>query len=131
MTDELTPDRFRMLCDSYGGTIVRWPQPVRVQAQALATHAPFRMMLVDAQCLDELLDSWSMAPPPVELRARILAKRPRPLIHRLRLWWAGLGIATALAGAAMGSVAAASVVPADRYISEEATAFGNFVGGDN
>lgn len=125
MTEPLTESRFVELADAYGSVIARWPEAVRAQAMEMAKHPRMQAVLADAERLDAQLDLWTVPSPDPAFAARILGNRPtRSISRRARLWWSGIGIATALAGAAAGSVAAAVVLPAGHAASDDATAFG-------
>lgn len=124
MTEPLSPERFAELADAYGGAVARWPEGVRFAALALARDPAMAAMLAEAERLDAPLDAWRVAPPSPALCAVILERRPRPWGRRARLWWSGLGIAAAAAGAVAGSIAVAATLPAD-HGAEESTAFGN------
>ena len=125
--NELTPARFAALAEAYGGDIGRWPAEERTAALRLAANPSMQALLTEAGQLDARLDAWRITLPSAELRAGIMRSWPRPLSRRAKLWWSGVGIATALAGAAAGTVAAAAVVPAD-HGGEPATAFGDVAG---
>jgi hypothetical protein len=125
MTDPMTEARFLALADAYGGVIARWPEAERAAALTMAGSPSMQAVLADAQRLDEQLDLWRVEVPAAALRERVLATRRVPLSRRARLWWSGIGIATALAGAAAGSVAASAALPSDHGISDDATAFGD------
>ncbi len=122
---ELSPARFAALAEAYGGDIGRWPEETRAAAFRMAADPAFQAMLVEAGRLDLRLDLSRTEPASAELRARIIRSWPRPLSRRAKIWWSGIGIATALAGAVAGSMAAAAVLPAD-HGGEPATAFGDF-----
>jgi hypothetical protein len=129
MTEPLTLDRFRALADAYGGVIDRWPVGARAAAMRMAADPVAQAILVDAGALDVALDAWMVPAPSAALRDLVMpvALPAARAWRRAKLWWSGIGIATALAGAAAGSVAAAAVAPADPP-SEAATAFGDLGG---
>lgn len=129
MTETLTLERFRKLAEAYGAIIARWPAEAREAALLMAGDPRARAILDEAAALDAALDRWTVPAPAAEARERMLpAARPVAAAwRRARLWWSGIGIATALAGAAAGSVAAAAVSPADGP-GESATAFGELGG---
>jgi hypothetical protein len=132
MTDPLTPARFAELAEAYGGTIARWPEAVRADAIRLAADPALRALLEEQDRLDARLDLWRIEAPDPALRQRIAARRPIAFSRRARLWWSGLGIATALAGATAGSIAAAAAVPAASAVAgDETTVFGNDVVQEN
>lgn len=125
MTDSLSEARFIEIAEAYGSVIARWPEAVRAEAMAMARLPGMRAVLVEAERLDARLDLWTVAPPSPALRDRVLTSRRTPLARRARLWWSSIGIATALAGAAAGSVAASAALPLDHSVSDDATAFGD------
>lgn len=127
MPDPLTPERFALLADAYGA-IDRWPEEWRAQGRAMAEQPSFAAMLREAEMLDARLDGWKVAASSPALRQAIVSQRRRSILRRARAWWAGLGVATALAGAAAGSIAAAAAVPTDHPGVEDATAFGDLSG---
>jgi hypothetical protein len=52
----MTLRRFRTLADSYGGDLQRWPETMRLQAQALLdTSAEARRIIVGARKLDDVI----------------------------------------------------------------------------
>lgn len=125
----LTSARFAALAEAYGGSIGRWPEAVRDEARRMAGDPAMQAILAEADALDAHLDAWRMPAPSLSMRARVAGSWRRPLSRRARLWWSGLGIATALAGAAAGSVAAAAALPGDpAATAEDITAFGNLAG---
>jgi hypothetical protein len=126
-TDALSLDRFRALADAYGGVVARWPASVREQAAQRAKQPAFAQIVESALALDEMLDSWTVAPAPQALAQAIIARAPtRPRIRAGRwFWWPGIGLATALAGAGVGVVAAAIVAPTQIVSSDFVTAFGD------
>ena len=124
LTPPLTPARFARLAQAYGGVVARWPEDVRADAAVLARQPAMQAILAEAGRLDARLDRWRVAAPSSILQRRIVAAWRAPLSRRARLWWSGLGLATALAGAVAGSVAAAAL-PSDSPVSDDGTAFGN------
>lgn len=131
MTEPLTLDRFRTLAEAYGGVIDRWPVETCAAAMRMAAEPVASAILADAAALDSALDAWAVPAPDAALRERVMPATPRAARawRRAKFWWSGIGIATALAGAAAGSVAAAAVSPADPP-TENATAFGDLGGKD-
>ena len=83
-------------------------------------------ILAQAEWLDIRLDAWRVPAPAPALRDRILTLRRVTLARRVRLWWSGIGIATALAGAVAGSAGVAVALPSDHVKLDEATVFGDF-----
>jgi hypothetical protein len=125
MTESLTEHRFVELADAYGAAIARWPEAVRAEAFEMAKLPAMQVVLAEAAALDAQLDLWKVEAPAALLAQRIIAARRMPLSRRARLWWSGIGVATALAGAAAGSVAASAALPSDHAPSDDATAFGD------
>ncbi len=130
MSEPLTLARFRELAEAYGGVVARWPDRYRGAAEAMASDPAARRILADASLLDEALDAWQVAAPSALLRQRVIDGAPAPtgrIVTRARLWWSGIGIAAALAGATAGTAAVAIASPVD-VASDNATSFGD-VGG--
>jgi hypothetical protein len=125
MTNPLTPARFAELAEAYGSVVARWPEAVRAEAMAIAREPAMQAILAEAEWLDARLDAWRVPAPSPALRDRVVASRRVALLRRARLWWSGIGIATALAGAVAGSVGVAVAMPSDHAIADEATAFGD------
>lgn len=131
MTEPLTEARFAELADAYGSVVARWPDAVRAEAIEMARRPAMQALLAEAERLDARLDLWKVDAPSAALRDRIEAPHRRQFSRRARLWWSGIGIATALAGAAAGSVAASAALPSDPVVAEDATAFGGLSQQDN
>jgi hypothetical protein len=125
MNNALTPTRFAELAQAYGSVVARWPEAVRAEAMVMAQDPAMQAILAEAEWLDARLDAWRVPAPSAALRDRIVASRRVALARRARLWWSGIGIATALAGAVAGSAGVAVAMPADHAIADEATAFGD------
>jgi len=125
MTEPLTEARFIELAEAYGGVVARWPEAMRAEAMDMAKRPMMQAVLAQAERLDARLDLWKVEAPSAALRDRIHASRRMTLSRRARLWWSGIGIATALAGAAAGSVAASAALPSDHAVSDDTTAFGD------
>lgn len=132
MRDQLTLTRFQELADAYGGVMARWPEQHRAAAVALAAHPAAREILDAASALDDSLDAWRVPPPSLLLRDRVLARAPAPTRRnatKASLWWSGIGLAAALAGATAGTAAVAFVAPIDAA-SDGATSFGDIAGSE-
>ncbi len=117
MNDPMTLDRFRELADAYGGVIARWPEPDRAAALRLAAQPEAIAMLARASTLDTLLDTWTVPAPSAALRRAVAHGAPdrtRSLVWRARLWWSGIGVGAALAGALAGAAVVAMTPPVDR-----------------
>jgi len=126
MREPMTLDRFRALADAYGGVIARWPEDQRDAAMRIAANPAAVTILQEASAVDTMLDAWSVPAPASSLSDRIAGHRAMPHrspAGRARLWWSGIGIAAALAGAASGTAAVATVSPGDAP-QENVTSFG-------
>ena len=133
MTEPLSLERFAALAEAYGGVVARWPQADRDAAMRMASSDEARAILQDALSLDEALDAWVSPAPSRALSDRIAVTAPAPrrsLATRTRLWWSGIGVATALAGAAAGGIAVAVAAPVDAP-SDNSTSFGDIGGQEN
>ncbi|WP_010188391.1 hypothetical protein [Sphingomonas sp. PAMC 26605] len=129
MTEPLTLKRFLELAGAYGGVIARWPEADRYAALLLARDPAAMVILAEASMLDDALDAWRVPGPVDTLREAVLAAAPAPVSSftiKPPLWWSGLGIAAALAGAAVGSAAVAMVAPTET--SGGGTSFGDVLG---
>jgi hypothetical protein len=115
----MTPERFRALLDAYGADPRRWPEAERDAARAFAATdaAALRVGRDAAAMLDRGLDAHEVAGADAALIERIVAmgpstiRAPRAAPARPRQWlwpragWALTGLAGALAGALVVSVA--------------------------
>jgi len=131
--EPLSPERFRVLAEAYGGAVARWPAAVREDALRLAADPRFANILAEADALDALLDEWTAPAPSASLIEAVRARAPVAALsrrRRMRLWWSTIGIATALAGAGAGALAA-TVIVADPAAMEANTAFGDVAGQDS
>lgn len=131
MRDQLTLTRFQELADAYGGVVSRWPEQHRDDAMALAAHPAARDILDAASALDGALDTWRIPSPSPLLRDRVIADAPvrmRTILTKGRLWWSGIGVVAALAGATAGTIAVAFAAPTS--VSDSATSFGDVAGSE-
>ena len=71
----MTPERFRVLLDTYGGDMRRWPKAERDAARALLAGDPagLRVDHAEAARLDRDLDAHEIAAPGAALIERIAA----------------------------------------------------------
>lgn len=132
MPEPLTLALFQELADAYGGVVARWPEQHREAAIAMASQPGAREILSSASLLDEALDVWRVAAPASSLRDRVIRSAPvttGKIVTRARLWWSGVGIAAALAGATAGTAAVAIASPIDAS-SDSATSFGDVAGAE-
>jgi multidrug resistance efflux pump len=121
----MTPERFRVLLDSCGADLRRWPEAARDAARALLASDPgLRAAHAEAALLDRALDAHEIAAPGAALIDRIAVAagsaasagrarswwRPEPFWPRAR--WALTGLAGAVAGALVVSVALGDSYPA-------------------
>jgi len=122
----MTPERFHALLDSCGADLQRWPEAERAAARALlaSDSAALRAAHAEAAMLDRDLDACEIAPPGAALIDRIAgaarsagsAGRARPWWRLEPFWpragWALTGMAGAVAGALVVSVALGDNYPA-------------------
>jgi len=136
MRIEITDERFREILDAYGADPANWPGAERAAIFAhLRGVVDAAVALEEAGELDTML-AWSMVPPPsVALHESVLACAPKMrMARRVRLWWAGLALATvATAGAFAGAAAASVLSPIELpgYGRADATAFGSVLEAGN
>ena len=126
MNEILTLERFEELADAYGGTVAHWPEHFRDAAIRVAEQPDGARILARASALDAALDTWTVPSPTDALRQIVNREAPAPKRDwavRARLWWSGIGIAAALAGAATGAAAVAVIAPVDT--STSSTSFGD------
>ena len=122
----MTPERFRVLLDSCGADLRRWPAAERDAAHALLASDPagVRVAYAEAAMLDRDLDAHEIAAPGAALIDRIAAAagsaasagRAKPWWRVEPFWpragWALTGMAGAVAGALVVSVALGDSYPA-------------------
>jgi hypothetical protein len=122
----MTPERFRALLDSCGADLRRWPEAERDGACALLASDPagLRAAHAEAALLDRDLDACELAAPGAALIDRITgAAGAAARTGRARSWWpiepfwpragwALTGLAGAVAGALVVSVALGDSYPA-------------------
>ncbi len=135
----MTPERFRALLQTYGADLERWPDDERSAAHELASQesAELRQSLAEEAQLDRWLDDHTLAAPDDALLRRIVAATVPPASAAPRAswwlpgrWWPGAGLtltglAGALAGALLVSVALRQAVPSAAVDWQgRATAFG-------
>lgn len=128
--EPMSLERFRLLADAYGGAVTRWPECDRHAAERLMRDPQVRALLDEAAWLDARLDAWCVPAPSAILAKRIIGTAPTPRglwFGQAKLWWSGLGLAAALAGATAGSFGAAVFAPPPTA-GDGATAFGDLGG---
>ncbi len=142
--EEMKIERFTQIIDSYGGDPLRWPETERLAAQGLAARDPRAAALLDeVEALDAMFDTAPTLEADEALKARILARRPRPSLWRemfpnVPAWRPALGFALALAvGVGVQSAAAERLgldttdeVAASSDASDEDTALTPLSGGE-
>ena len=120
----MTPERFRVLLDTCGADLRRWPEAERDDARALLASDPagVRVAHAEAAMLDRDLDAHEIAAPGTALIERIAgAPGAGASAGRARSWWrvepfwprAGWAL-TGMAGAVAGALAV-SVALGDSY----------------
>lgn len=124
-------ERFEALIDACGARPERWPASVRAEAETFSHGAEGRAVLLAAQELDSLLQTFTAPDPDPALRARVLAAAPSgpswtSAIDRWtrassRFWAPGAGLAAAgVAGVLFGAVLSGSATdaPAETLLAE-------------
>jgi len=104
----MTPERFEILAEAFGGDVARWPEAEREAAAELMAAQPARTRTVLARA-DELDVALSAYPSPMAARGlaeRIAAGAPKPRAGRL---WGGWLLPTGMA-AGLAAACAAGVV---------------------
>ena len=107
--------RFTFLSETYGARIARWPAVEQAEARAMAAADPSAAAIIERQdTFDAVLDEWRIDPADAALRRAVLANTTtsRTLSYAkradrardLRLWFAGAGLAAALAGVFCGAL---------------------------
>jgi hypothetical protein len=144
----MTAERFRELLAAYGADVERWPEGERAAARLLRADDPpaLRQALADEAGLDDWLDQHVSPAPDPALARRILAAAIAPALPRrssrrhaprwlANAWGPGAGLtitglAGALAGALVVSVALRQAAPAAAAVDWQAraTAFGELAG---
>ena len=133
----MTPERFRALLDSCGADLRRWPEAERDAARALLASDPagLRTTHAEAALLDRHLDAHEIAAPGSALIDRIAGSAGSAAsAGRARSWWrvepfwpragwAFTGLAGAVAGALVVSVALGDNYPAAATDWQRGTAF--------
>jgi len=122
----MTPDRFRALLDRCGADLRRWPEGERDAARALLASdaGELHAARAEAALLDRELDAHEVAAPAATLVERIAGTAPAVVPdRRARSWWplvpswpragwALTGLAGAVGGALVVSVALGDPYPA-------------------
>jgi hypothetical protein len=121
--------RFQALADAYGGDIARWPTDEQADARAWRVINPMEALAIlkEANALDLLLDSGTVASPGPVLRDRITAsaRQARKPVRTL-LWASATGLMAACAAGLMLGVNLSDRLlpdPAAESVAQTATAF--------
>jgi len=126
----MTPERFQALADAFGADLRRWPDEERFAAEQFARKdARAQAILSETAAFDDLLALSPAPAPSVDLKNRLLALAPTPILpvwRRGGAWLSGAGLAAAcvlgvLVGANM-SQSFLSDPPLDTVV-EASTAF--------
>lgn len=101
----MTPERFEILAEAYGGDVARWPAAEREAAAALMAEAPGWAgdVLAGAGELDAVLDGFTAPPVSADLIGRIVLGRPRSG-PRWMGWLIPAGMGAGLAAACAAGV---------------------------
>jgi hypothetical protein len=113
MTPEMTPERFEVLADAYGGDVARWPAAERDAAAIIMAADPAwaETVLAQARTLDSRLDAWTPPRVSAALTEAVVATAPRAR-PRLFAWLAPAGL-----GAGLAAACAAGVVLGTQFAS--------------
>lgn len=116
----MTPERFEILAEAFGGDVARWPDAEREAAAALMAAEPgmAEVILARAGDLDVALSAYAAPRGAGDLADRIVASAPGRRAARWPGWLApagmGAGLAAACAaGVVLGTRLPAAPVPAD------------------
>ena len=127
----MTSERFAALVEAFGAQMSRWPEAERAAAAAFGETAQGEAILRRANQLDALLDSHTVAPPSVNLRAQVLRQATETFRKKHAVRWriglAGVGFAGVIAGMITATLIAPSVYSSLKHDSAgtETTAFGD------
>ncbi|WP_309644692.1 hypothetical protein [Phenylobacterium sp.] len=120
----MTPQRFEILAQAYGGDVARWPSAEREAAGAMMIEQPdlAAAALARAGELDALMDAWTPVPVSHALRERVIAAAPPPRARNgiiAWFWGAGLGagLAAACAAGLVVGVEISNVAQPDESVS--------------
>jgi hypothetical protein len=124
----MTPERFAELVEIYGAEPRRWPQGHRLAAIAFTEDHPGETanILDAARRLDKALDRYAVPGPSAKLSRTIMESAPsiRAAARRVRLWKQGASFAAVgLAGALIGALAIAVLVPTSSPPDEDVGAY--------
>jgi len=124
----MTLERFAELVEIYGAEPRRWPEAHRQAAIAFTEDHPGEAasILETARRLDEALDHYVVPGPSAKLVRIIMESAPsiRAAARRMRLWKQGASFAAVgLAGALIGALAIAVLVPMSSPPDEDAGAY--------
>ena len=114
----MTPERFAYLADAYGADLQRWPAAEHKAALRLLERGDAALLhvLQQAQQLDNLLDSYQLAPLDPALGRRIVASadmaKPTSFLSRYADWLSRVGfVGVGLAGIATGILVVSLSLP--------------------
>ena len=120
----MSPQRFEILAQAYGGDVARWPSAEREAAGALMIEQPrlAAAALARAGELDAVMDAWTPMPVSHALRERVIAAAPAPRArNRIVAWFWGAGLGAGLAAACVAGlvvgVAISDVAQPDESVS--------------
>jgi hypothetical protein len=124
----MSPERFGELVEIYGAEPRRWPQERRRAAIAFMEDHPEEAatILETARTVDAALDSYVVPGPSAKLIRIVTGSAPsiRAAQHRARLWRQGASFAAVgVAGALIGALAIAVLVPVGSPRDEEGGAY--------
>jgi hypothetical protein len=111
--EPLDLERFKALAESYGSDIRKWPSELQSSAHVTALLPDAVVILQEEADFDAVLDQWEIPPSTASFRQRLATKATsaaRRASAVTRYWWAGIGVAAALSGAAAGTAGTAMIV---------------------
>ena len=112
-TQPIDLEQFKAFAETYGSDIDRWPSEVQVFARLLASRPGGASILQAEADFDAVLDQWTMPLPSPSFRQQIAATAANSVRRSwgtTRYWWAAIGLAAALSGAATGTAGTAMFV---------------------
>jgi hypothetical protein len=125
--EPLDLERFKALAESYGSSINKWPPELQASAHMTAMSPHAAALLRNEADLEVVLDQWVAPSPTPSFREQLATKAAsaaRRSLATTRYWWAAIGLAAALSGAAAGTAGTALVVVPQQVSGD--TIFGDF-----
>src|SRR5689334_18046751 len=113
MRDGMTPERFEILAEAFGGDVAAWPDAEREAAAALMAAEPTwaERVLSRAGELDAALAAYSPPRAATGLMERILADAPKGPLRRPFGWLVPAGMGAGLAAACAAGMVLGARLP--------------------